>query len=320
MANTVKIKRGQSANISSVALAEGELAVALDTGELYVGDGSSKKAIGKDYAPLANKPQINNVELVGNKTLDELGIQEKGDYVVVETDPTVPSHVKSITEQNITNWNNKQDTLTAGENITIENNIISAIASGDVSADNVLIYNFTSRSCGNITFDTYNEFYAHMIQNYYEEKIIFMVEKINLAVPSNSNVIFIPLENYKLTNNSSGVFKLVARYWYNSTDGYVQFTVTVRTANYTITDDVVTCKSFSGTSTNSYASARYESAYKPGALSTVNTIAFTPTANYHPSTKLYTDKTHYENMTGYDASKTQVLKNVQGVLTWVDEV
>ena len=50
-----------------------------------------------------------------------------------------------------------------------------------------------------------------------------------------------------------------------------------------------------------------------------NTITFTPTGDYNPSTKLYTDKTHYENMTGYDATKTQVLKNVQGVLTWITE-
>lgn len=42
MPNTIKIKRGQSANISSVTLEEGELAVTLDTGELYVGDGTDK--------------------------------------------------------------------------------------------------------------------------------------------------------------------------------------------------------------------------------------------------------------------------------------
>ncbi len=55
------------------------------------------------------------------------------------------------------------------------------------------------------------------------------------------------------------------------------------------------------------------------ALSVTNTSSYTPTADYHPSTKLYTDKTHYESMTGYDATKTQVLKNVNGTLTWVDE-
>lgn len=33
-----------------------------------------------DYLNLINKPSINNVELTGNKTLDNLGVQEKGDY------------------------------------------------------------------------------------------------------------------------------------------------------------------------------------------------------------------------------------------------
>lgn len=34
-----------------------------------------------DYNALENKPSINNVTLSGNKTLEELGIQAKGDYV-----------------------------------------------------------------------------------------------------------------------------------------------------------------------------------------------------------------------------------------------
>ena len=54
-------------------------------------------------------------------------------------------------------------------------------------------------------------------------------------------------------------------------------------------------------------------------ISTTNETAYTPTGDYNPSTKLYTDKTHYENMAGYDATKTQVLKNINGTLTWVDE-
>ena len=64
-------------------------------------------------------------------------------------------------------------------------------------------------------------------------------------------------------------------------------------------------------------SLSYDNANKGEQVLTLNnTSSYTPTANYNPSTKLYTDKTHYENMAGYDASKTQVLKNVQGVLTW----
>ena len=84
-----------------------------------------------------------------------------------ETDPTIPTHVKNITQENITNWNNKsefsgsyndltdkptipsveglatteqltqglatkQDTLTAGDNITIENGVISSLGGGSV--------------------------------------------------------------------------------------------------------------------------------------------------------------------------------------------
>ena len=62
-----------------------------------------------NYNDLSNKPKINNVELSGNKSLNDLGIQPKGNYLISETDPTVPSYVKNITQTNITNWNNKSD-------------------------------------------------------------------------------------------------------------------------------------------------------------------------------------------------------------------
>lgn len=47
------------------------------TAEVSTGAGAGGTS---DYEKLQNKPQINNIELVKNKTLDELGIQEKGDY------------------------------------------------------------------------------------------------------------------------------------------------------------------------------------------------------------------------------------------------
>ena len=97
--------------------------------EIYDGKGGDSGTT--DYNELNNKPQINNVELDGNKTLEELGIQAKGDYanksdlptnmsdltndcdfinkIPDEIDPTVPTHVKNITEQDITNWNSKSN-------------------------------------------------------------------------------------------------------------------------------------------------------------------------------------------------------------------
>ena len=42
----------------------------------------------KDYNLLTNKPSINDVELTGNKTLQELGIQPTGDYALRSEIPT----------------------------------------------------------------------------------------------------------------------------------------------------------------------------------------------------------------------------------------
>lgn len=42
----------------------------------------------KDYNLLINKPSINDVELTGNKTLQELGIQPTGDYALKSEIPT----------------------------------------------------------------------------------------------------------------------------------------------------------------------------------------------------------------------------------------
>ena len=69
-------------------------------------DGSGGTGGTTDYSELENKPKINNVELTGNRTLAELGIQPEGNYLESESDPTVPNHVKNITQQNINDWNN----------------------------------------------------------------------------------------------------------------------------------------------------------------------------------------------------------------------
>lgn len=53
-------------------------------------------------------------------------------------------------------------------------------------------------------------------------------------------------------------------------------------------------------------------------LSLGNTTAYTPTNNYDPATKKYVDD-KLTTLTGYDATKTQTLKNVNGTLTWVDD-
>ena len=46
--------------------------------------GGSGGNISLDYTALTNKPQISGIELTGNKTLDDLGIQKKGTYTADE--------------------------------------------------------------------------------------------------------------------------------------------------------------------------------------------------------------------------------------------
>lgn len=50
-----------------------------------------------DYRELENKPKINNIELVGNVTLENLGVQRKGNYALKTEIPTIPTEISSFT-------------------------------------------------------------------------------------------------------------------------------------------------------------------------------------------------------------------------------
>ena len=55
-------------------------------------------------------------------------------YITKESDPTVPTYIKTITLSDINKWNNKQDTLVSGTNIkTINNN--SLLGSGNITIE-----------------------------------------------------------------------------------------------------------------------------------------------------------------------------------------
>lgn len=62
-----------------------------------------------NYEDLFNKPKINGIYLIGDKTLKELGIQPEGEYLEEESDPTIAKHIKDIKEEDIIKWNNKSD-------------------------------------------------------------------------------------------------------------------------------------------------------------------------------------------------------------------
>ena len=97
----------------------------------------------------------------------------------------------------------------------------------------------------------------------------------------------------------------------------VKYGIDYGTLNQNYIFVIFTSDEITSISSSSYKSLVMEENYD--IIGKSNTTSYTPTSNYNPSTKLYTDKTHYENMAGYDSSKTQILKNINGTLTWVDE-
>ena len=104
----------------------------LGSGNLEIQTGSGGTT---DYSQLNNKPSINGVELSGNKTTSQLGINiptktsdltNDSGFLTSESEPAFNSSVaKNITSNDITNWNSKQAQLESGTNIkTINGNNI----------------------------------------------------------------------------------------------------------------------------------------------------------------------------------------------------
>lgn len=68
-----------------------------------------------DYLELQNKPKINTIELIGNKSLDDLGIQPKGNYALKNDIPNVSNFITKDVS-NLTNYYDKNsiDTMIGG--------------------------------------------------------------------------------------------------------------------------------------------------------------------------------------------------------------
>ena len=77
------------------------------------------------------------IEIIEDNTKETIEILEN---VLNEVDPTVPSHVKAITKEDIARWNEGGSgtaNLQAGENINItENGVISVLTAPNVEKDN----------------------------------------------------------------------------------------------------------------------------------------------------------------------------------------
>lgn len=239
------------------------------------------------------------------------GWEHIGDTSVDLTD----YYTKEETDEKL---NNKQDTLTAGDNITIKDNVISA-------------------SGGSIpTFDIYIDKDTRYISGY------------TVTYPSGSDVLTKFQEFIDELNTTDSIIRVCFKS-YNITDGalincisspqpntdmqdYLQhhtsltYVSNVVYMNTTVNNNglafKVYCMASINVSTKKISSLSINTMILPYLPITVTNNAtvqnYTPTRDYNPATKKYVDDLP-KSYTGYDATKTQVLKNVNGTLTWITE-
>lgn len=274
-----------------------------------------------NYNDLSNKPSINGVTLSGNKSTSDLGIvipdiSGKQDQIDSThkldadlVDDTTSTN-KMVSASDKTTWSGKQDALVSGTNIkTINNESILGEGNITISAGgggtSVYSYNFLQYKSDYSTDAPaeLQEIMDNALADCDAGKTVILIDRIYS-------------DTFRRAFLFSGIVSSTTYYFTEisyeyedklvGTTGYCNLNIVLNFITYGKTSKKIRMGSNTTSSNTYYISPK------------VNTMPFTPTANSHPTSKKYVDDkpTTYS---GYDATKTQVLKNVQGTLTWVDE-
>ena len=195
-----------------------------------------------DYSALTNKPKINNVELSGNKTLSDLGIQAAGNYLT-----SIPSEYVTETELNnknyltnsdLTGYALKSEIPTVPQNITTQGNsfnnanqLVKLDSSGKLPAiDGSQLTNISSGSSVVSTFPstithTNGQFTVELGKNYTGEvdstSITIVIDEpadySKLPYPYSTFIqLYISVADATITFKTSGG-KTIDRYFNNTT-------------------------------------------------------------------------------------------------------
>ena len=248
----------------------------------------------------------------------------KGVYRLYGYSSSIPS-IRYIQKNLLTKTNTTGYTPTNDYNPATKKYVDDAVASASSGSDLITHHFSISNSLSNIFKNINSQIYIR------DESIINnLINKLNeaLNVGCQINLIvdfadssirdipvrlsFNPCNVLKASNSKKTLYfsSYISNSAYNNLSGYAECIIVEILMDCIFTNNVIT----------SFQDNVFKISVTPiRLLPTNNTISYTPTDDYNPATKKYTDKTHYENMTGYDATKTQVLKNINGTLTWVNE-
>lgn len=231
-----------------------------------------------DYNDLNNKPSINDIELNGNKTLKELGIQPQGDYASKEemqelaSQSYVDGKIQGLIDNDIDNLTELtkelQDVTTKG----IYVGYINSVTPNRNNMEEIIKKAINTNASMIILRPTIN-----LPQNF-------------VAISSGPN-----LQNYKDGGKGYMFFTDINEHSDSSEMPSVMSYTTKVTFIVTRNDDIEVTIDNVETNFVSGINSTSQHAY---VLHTKNETEYIPTKPYHPSTKDYVDKAIKEAITG----------------------
>ena len=237
-------------------------------------NGGSSTGGTTNYLELANKPKINNVELTGNKTLEDLGINI----------PDLENYyTKDIVNEEL---NKKQNALIAGDNITIDGNTISA------KGEQPIFYIYIDKSTQRINGETYTYPSDSQVTQDFRE-FLSTVDNMNFKIVVKFNDQFINDGSYIECYPNASLDKSPSEYASNHVG--LSFVSAVQYEDYTLNNEGLgfkVCVSI-GIHNGEYTSISIHTVPLPylpiTSTNNSNVVNFVPTKNYHPATKKYVD-------------------------------
>lgn len=292
-----------------------------------IGSGSGANV---DYSNVKNKPQINGNELEGNKSAADLGLATSG--VVSNVSYEASTGVLTFEKEDGTSFTIDlplELLIESGEYNPDTQQIVLTLANKEVITidvkDLISTYYGDDETIELFVEDEKQKFrIKQTIMDNIVEPIMFSRNDSSDALKEKAQKVY---DYYKKNNkpypnmyyrHDSGVDSYIYNFmgmdkerdtsyrlrfarpqdYYNTSDWWAWNTENII---FTVVNDVVNRADLSE---NGFNISRTYSKFSPGSLSSRNTNTYTPTSDYNPSTKLYTDQRVQSIAPNYDATST----------------